>query len=145
MIIPRIKKEDIIIFLKNKKYRNWIILIFLLFLLVILLIFNLTIFFQPEPYYSPRILYCDKCERKAVEGKKGICQCPKCQKPVGYLWKCMSCSYEFKIIPAHLINEGTLAERRKRNIEQYKCPNCKSIETFRVTEINIKDVEPVKK
>ena len=121
------------IFWKNKKLRQSVLLGILILILIVILIND---FNQEEQPKSTKLLICKECRtpetRTYIDIKTQLCS--KCSKKGAmlYSFKCSACDYEFGVMP---IPESQLAglsakERMKKQIENKRCPNCKSIETY---------------
>ena len=127
-------------FLSSPKKRKVCILILLVSILIIIAMFNCS---APLPYDSPRIMICEKCGYRQQLRLAEKLKCPKCAKEMGYLWKCMTCRYEFQYSPPKIkrlyANEE---EFRLAKINSCRCPNCDSVETFIVTILNMPDKKP---
>ncbi len=88
-----------------------------------------------------RLLQCPECEHKAVKRVKDIndtnepaTHCEKCNKQVGYAYKCEDCDREFSVVPVDRPSPEDLAKLKtmakfQYSLQMYKCPNCGSIRT----------------
>ncbi|MFA6291858.1 MAG: hypothetical protein WC637_08770 [Victivallales bacterium] len=115
----------------------------LLLLVAVLIISLMWGFSEPVRYDSPKIMVCEKCGYRQQLGTAGKLKCTKCDKEMGCLWKCMTCSYEFEYMPPKTKGSyGTEEAFRLAKIEAGRCPNCNSVETFPVTTRNMPEKTP---
>ncbi len=115
----------------------------LLLLTAFLIISLMWSFSEPVRYDSPKIMTCEKCGHRQQLGTAEKLKCPKCQKEMGVLWKCATCSYEFEYLaPKTKGSYDTEEAFRRAKIEAGRCPNCNSVETFSVTTRNMPEKTP---
>lgn len=122
---------------------TWRKLSVLLFLAAVLIIVVMWSFPSPARYDSPKIMICEKCGYRQQLRAEEKLKCPKCGKGMGYLWKCMTCRYEFEYLPSKKREAYDTEEAfRQAKIDSCRCPNCNSVETFPVTALNMPDKIP---
>lgn len=127
-------------FMNSPKRRKILIILFLLLALIIILMLNRS---APVKNDSPRIMICEKCGYRQQLRLAEKLKCPKCGREMGYLWKCMTCSYEFECLPSKTKGSYDTEEAyRRAKIDACRCPNCNSVETFPVTSQNMPDKIP---
>ncbi len=126
-------KEALLKFWQNKKARD----ITILSIIVVVLIFSLIHCFnaiveQTRTDTVAKIFICTQCEYLGIMEIDEITEvkCPKCSSPVGYGWKCRSCSREFSVRPQKITRVMTKKELIAKKRMETRCPNCESFDTY---------------
>lgn len=114
-------------FKRNKKKHERFILFLLLF---ILLITYMTIFLTSgsADQGPKRAVGCMTCNFREIRNVKDIssCRCPHCNKPMGYIMKCVDCDFEFPFIDKIYKTPATIEEARTLFATYHRCPTCDS-------------------
>ena len=120
-------------FWKKKKLRQSLILTILTVIFIIILANNLK---TTEQKRSIKLLICKECRepetRAYIDIKTQLCaKCAKKGKML-YSFKCSKCDYEFGVtpIPPNQLEGLSKKEKIAKQIENKKCKNCPSLETY---------------
>ena len=120
-------KDALLLFLRDKRKRNILILVASVITLVSLLIYQYSHRYIPPPPGAERVVLCKKCGKTDIQRvyKIGEAKCRYCGGPVAFAWKCGKCQYEYYIIDQKFNSDkmNTL-QRLQRVVEARRCPNC---------------------
>lgn len=124
----------IVLMLKDRRIRSWIVLILLTITFMVLLYINMQ---PPEPKQSRRVLMCKECGYTAMMNFSKIkrTKCPECKNgQMAYCMKCRGCQFEFPYFHvSYSEKKKSLAEIRAERIMEQQCPNCRDQEVFPVS------------
>ena len=133
-------------FWQRKKLRESVILAILIVILLSIIAHNMK---RTNPKKSVKLLICKECRepetRVFIDIKTQLCsKCAKKGKML-YSFKCAECDYEFGVepIPPEQLKGLSKKEKIQKQIENKRCPNCHSLETYPL--VNYKAIEKAKK
>lgn len=145
LFLNRFTYKNVIRFFSVRRKRN----MFIFWTLIILLLILLTkLFFELNfVQKSFKNTICPKCGLRQdvyADILSGF-ECRRCGSELGYAMKCSACQMEFSYIAVPVPDSLSDKDKLKFKIDSMRCPNCDSVNTFRIPSKKNIPVEKSKK